>query len=219
LASNEFTIHATELLDSTDPRTRLPAAEAAKKKEIEQLVERGTWRLAHRSEFPKDANVFGARFVISVKNSGDEDEVFKARYVVQVHRDREKATLVKSTPPLRQSSIRLLVFLGACFGFQIFSTDISQAYLQRVDALLRNFYLNPGKEFEISSERVLQLLLPLYGLSDSGDAWAKTFTNHMTSDLGMVSTIADISLFSKVIHGKVAGLAGNYVDDTISCGN
>jgi hypothetical protein len=88
LASNEFTIYATELLDSTDPRTRSPEAEAAKKKEIEQLIERGTWRLALRSELPKDANVLGARFVISVKNSGDEDEFFKARYVVQGHRDR-----------------------------------------------------------------------------------------------------------------------------------
>jgi hypothetical protein len=46
LASNEFTIHATELLDSTDPRTLSPEAEAAKKKEIEQLIERGTCWLA-----------------------------------------------------------------------------------------------------------------------------------------------------------------------------
>jgi Reverse transcriptase (RNA-dependent DNA polymerase) len=125
---------------------------------------------------------------------------------------------VHNSPTLRQSSIRLLVCLAACFGFQIFSTDISQAYLQSEDALLRKVYLNPGKEFELSPEHVLQLR-PLYGLSDSGDAWAKTFTSHMKSDLGMVSTIGDISLFSKLMNGKLAGLAGNYVDDTIACGN
>jgi hypothetical protein len=46
------------------------------------------------SELPTGVNVLNGRFVVTIKDVGTEKEIYKARYVVQGHRDKEKTSMV-----------------------------------------------------------------------------------------------------------------------------
>jgi hypothetical protein len=100
---------------------------SAKEEEIAGLIERGTWKVVPRSELPETANIMNGRFVLSIKNAGTEEEVFKARYLIRGYRDKMKTSLVHNSPTSRKASTKLLVGLAAFFGFQLFSTDVTQA--------------------------------------------------------------------------------------------
>jgi hypothetical protein len=84
---------------------------------------------------------------------------------------------------------------------------------------MRDVYLDPKGKFELSSDQVLKLLKPLYGLAGSGDYWAATFSNHLTQDFGMQQTVGDPAFFYKHIKGKLAGLCCSYVDDCLQAGD
>lgn len=212
-------IYLTEVLEPGDGRETLPEFNAAKAKELEGLAHRGVFEVVLKDDIPSNANILGGRFVLSIKNKDTNEEIYKARYVVQGHKDIEKHMLVHSSSNLKQSSIRILLSIAALFGFHIWSQDVSQAYLQSAERLMRDIYVKPSKEFRLPKDTLLKLLKPLYGLSDSGDYWYSTFTRHLKDDLHMTPTFSDPALFFKVIHGQVTGLIGSYVDDTISAGN
>ena len=115
-------------------------------RKFDGLVKRGTWTVVSRKVVPKGSNILNGRFLLAVKNKGTEDEAYKARFVVQGHRDREKNLLVHNSPNIRQSSVRTLVSVAAINGFDIWSHDVSQAYLQSTEDLARHIYLVPSKE-------------------------------------------------------------------------
>jgi hypothetical protein len=75
-----------------DPRAAL--LDAAKQKEIQELIERGTWKVVLNDEMPENPNIMGGRFVLTTKDSGTSMEIYKARYVVQGLRDKKKTSLV-----------------------------------------------------------------------------------------------------------------------------
>ena len=209
----------TEVLHPSDPRNDSSEASTAKRKEIESLVKRETWKVVIREEVPKGSNIINGRFVMAIKDTETNKPYFKARFVAQGHRDKEKSVLVHNSKTVRQSSIRILLALAALFGFRIWSLDVNNAYLQSASQLLRDIYLKPGKEFELPSGHLLKLLRPLYGLADSGNYWNETFANHIKNDLKMKPTALDISFFFKKANGKLKGLAGTYVDDTLFAGD
>lgn len=209
----------TELLKPNDPRGYSPEFVAAKKKEMDGLLRRGTWKVVLRDEVPSGANILGGRFVMSIKDTETDEPVYKARYVVQGHRGKEKNTLVHDAQTMRQSSISMVAALAAVFGFRLWSHDVSQAYLQSADRLMRDVFIKPSREFELNPDQLLQLLKPLYGLPDSGDYWHTTFAQHIEKDLGMTRMVGDLSTFFKYIRGRLAGIAGTYVDDCLMTGN
>jgi len=127
----------------------------------------------NKENVPKDANILGGRFVLSIKDEGTNKEVWKARYVVQGFRDKMKTSLVHDNATARPHSTRILVGLASSFGFRLFSTDVTQAYLQSSENLTRDVYIRPSKEFGLKPDTMLNLLKPLYGLSDSGNYWEK----------------------------------------------
>lgn len=212
-------VFLTEVLSIRDPRSNSPEFMAAKQREIEGLVKRGTFEVVFKEAAPKGANIMDGRFVLAVKNKDTGAEIFKARYVVQGHTDKDKNLLVHSSTNLRQSSIRTITALAAIFGFRVWSQDVTQTYLQSDDKLMREVYIRPTKEFQLSSDQLLRLLKPLYGLADSGDHWNVTMAKHLKADLTMTPTALDISMFFKSVQGRLSGVTGVYVDDSLSAGN
>lgn len=215
---SEGEVLITEVLHPADPRCMSEEAKAAKKKEIEGLIRRNTWKVVLKEEVPEGSNVLSGRFVITIKNVETDEPIYKARFVVQGHKDMEKNRLVHNSTTMKQSSTRTLTALAAVFGLRVWTHDITQAYLQSASKLMRDVYLTPGKEFELSADEVLKLLKPLYGLADAGDYWNVTMAKHILEDLGMKRTTGDMSLFFKKIHGKLAGIIGTYVDDSLLAG-
>ena len=181
-------------------------------------MKRGTWKLVLRDEVPKDANVMGGRFVLAIKDADTDKPTYKARFVVQGHRDRDKDLLVHTSSALRQNSLKILVSIAAMFGFPIWTHDVSQAYLQSGSQLLRDVYVKPTKEFELTPNVLFKLLRPLYGLPDAGDYWHMKFANHLRDDLHMRDTIGDLSLFFHHTRGKLDGILGTYIDDSLIAG-
>lgn len=80
-----------------------------------------------------------------------------------------KTSLVHDTATSRQHSTTMLVGLASLLGFWMFSTDVTQAYLQSAEKLMRDVYVKPSKEFELQPDQVLKLFKPPYGLAEIGD--------------------------------------------------
>ena len=217
--SPDYGVHMTEVILQNDSRLKDERFKAAKQNEIRGLVERGTWKIVMKDEVLKDANIMGGRFVLAIKDQGTSKEVWKARFIVQGYKDKLKTSLVHNSPTSRQYSTRILVGLAAIFGFRLFSTDVTQAYLQSAEKLMRDVYVKPNGEFELAPNQLLKLLKPLYGLADSGDYWGQTFSQHLADDLGMIPTTIDPALYSKIMDNRLIGLCTTFVDDTLQAGD
>ncbi len=103
--------------------------------------------------------------------------------------------------------------------FDVWTEDISQAYLKSASKLLREVYLKPNKHLQASAGYILNFLRPLYGLADSGDYWHATFVKHLTKKLGMKTVGRDMSLFFRRGRGQLTGILASYADDTLACGD
>lgn len=82
------------------------------------------------------------RFVPVMKNEGLKNVIWKARFVVQKNRNKLETALVHNLATTRQNSVKMLIGIAAIFGFRIFSTDITQAYLQIAETLIETSTLN-----------------------------------------------------------------------------
>ena len=178
-------VHLTEVIHSKDLRATSRDMSQANRDEIRRLLDRGTFSVILREEVPPDSNVLPDRFVLAIKSTEDGQVKFKARYVIGGHRDRMKALMVQSAATLQPQSIRFLLALPAIHGFDIWSADVRQAYLQSVEPLSRELFITkPVPEFELQPKQYLKLLKPLYGLCDSRDLWHKTLDEHHRHNLG-----------------------------------
>ncbi len=181
-----FTIQITEVISPQDPRA-WKFGEAIRK-EIKGLVGKNTWRIVLQEEFPDDDPLNG-RFVLAIKDEGTDKEIWKARFVVLGHKDKLKKLMVHDINVSKQYTIKLIIALAAIFGFRIFSTDVIQSYLQSLEKLSRNVLVKPTKEIvkelNLKPNELLLLLKPLYGLTESGDCWGRSFKYHLNEELGM----------------------------------
>jgi hypothetical protein len=80
-----------EIIKPGDPQTE--KFDEAKRKEIQGLIDRGTWRVVAKEKVSHNANILGGRFVLAIKDEGTDKEVWKARFVVQGYRDHLKTSL------------------------------------------------------------------------------------------------------------------------------
>jgi hypothetical protein len=168
---------------------------------------------------PENPNIMGGRFVLTIKDSGTSKEIYKARNVVQGFRDKKKPSLVHDASTSKQQSTKLLIGLAANFGNRIFSTDVTQAYLQSAEPLMRDVYIKPSDECELNTNQVLKLLRPLYGLADSGDYWGSTLLNHLKEEFGMKRTVRYPAMFFKMLNNKLKIVCVTYVDDALHAGS
>ncbi|CDF36767.1 unnamed protein product [Chondrus crispus] len=88
------------------------------------------------------------------------------------------------------NSTRIIVSVSAIKGFRLFSHDVRQAYLQSEEKLTRKVFLLPKradlKYFGLCEEDILELLKPIYGMTDAGDYWGVTVDRHVKRDLGLI---------------------------------
>lgn len=99
-------------------------------KELEELVTSETWKTVCREEVSPYANILNSRFALAVKDEGTKTEIWKARLVVQGHRDSVKQSILHKTSVARQQSTKLIVWIAAICGFQLYSSDVALSYLE-----------------------------------------------------------------------------------------
>jgi Reverse transcriptase (RNA-dependent DNA polymerase) len=112
----------------------------------------------------------------------------------------------------------LVLALASICGFEVWTLDISQAFLQAAHENMRDIFLQPPIEMKLSSDEFLKLMKPLYGFCDSGDWWYHTLRHHHVQDLQMEPLDADTSLYFRSIGNRLIGLSGVYVDYMLRCG-
>lgn len=221
--NSENNIFVVKIIPPSDPRAKQADFIQAKRKEAEGLMKRKIWKVVKRRDVPLDANVIGARFVLSIKNYQTPNEAAKARYVAQGYNDKEKQFIVHDVNIMRPTSSRLILSTAAVKQFRLFSHDVTQAYCQSKMRLTRSVYLQPKKGdleiFGLQNDELLELLLPLYGLCDAGDYWGITLDIHITDDLKMKPIKSDSAVYTWTQNGKISGLTGTYVDDCLNAGD
>jgi len=209
------TVLHTEVLKAGDPREC--KFDEAKRQELMGLIDRGTFRIVLREEAGEKPNIIPARFVLAIKHNGDGSEKLKARFVVGGHRDREAAKIVHNSTTLRPTSLRLLIALATILGFDIWSTDMKQGYLQSASDLQRKIFTKP-KILDLGKNELLQIVRPLYGLPDSGEYWCETLSHHYRKHLRFYQATSDFALFFRHAADKLVSICGTYVDDNICAG-
>ncbi len=170
-------------------------------------------------DVPKDANMITGSFVVTIKDVETGKPTFKARFVARGNRDSDKDQLIYNSRTILQSSARLLVAIAATTGFDVWTEDISQAYLQSASELQSEVCLKPNRKLRVPAGYVLKFLRTFCGLADSGDYRHATFAKNLSDDLAMKPVASDMSLFFRRARGKVTGLLPAYVYDTLACGN
>lgn len=215
----EESVFVTEVIPTSDTRANSSEAQAAKVKELSSLIRRGTFRVVLRNELPPSSSLMKSRILLTLKHKDTDEEMYKARFIVRGFSDPFKTKIIHHCPNIRQENARLLLSLAAICGFEVWSLDVSQAYLQSTTENMRSMHIEAPSEMELSSEEVLELLLPLYGACDSGDRWAHTLRHHHTTDLGMQTLATEPALFFKCFEKRLLGLSGVYTDDMLRAGD
>lgn len=136
-----------------------------------------------KDEVPHDANMLGTRFVLPLKHTEKECTVFKARFVVQGHHDRDKAELVDESKNMRQTSIKVV---AAMLQYSI-STFRAPRYRRITSSQERSCIVRkniPATNcLHFPPRDLLKMMRPLDGLLHGADYWHAPFASHMKDNL------------------------------------
>ncbi len=128
--------------------------------------------------------------------------------------------IVNFTQTVQASSTRLLLSLTFILGFDFWTADVTQVYVQSGNPLQRDIFIrNPAEDFELKPEECLELIRPLCGLFKSGDLWFETLDNHLREDLSMVPMKTDRALYLKVEDGNLICMNAYYVENMLRAGS
>lgn len=98
------------------------------------------------------------------------DKRYKARLVIRGHRDRRKLYMIHASQTVQPSSTLILLKKSEIHDFELWLEDVKQVYIQTEGRLDRKIYISDAlPEFVLKDDEYLQLVKPLYGLSESGD--------------------------------------------------
>lgn len=127
--------------------------------------------------------------------------------------------LVHNISLSKQCFTKLVLSIAAKLKFKLFSTDMTQAYLQSAKKLNRKVYVQPCLPFPLPSNMIPEPQQPLYGcLPKSGHYWDRTMKSHITRDLGLKASVLDEALYFKPKSGKLIGIFATYEDDSLYVG-
>ncbi len=169
--------------------------------------------------------VLQSRFVLIISNQGEPTEEYKPRLVILGHIDPDKPRIVNEAPTVMRSSVRLAITLIASHNFQLWSRDITLAFLKSKDELQRDIYVRMPKGENLLEHigappgSILKAVKPQYGLAESPGYWWQTFRHWHVSDLNMSASALDPCLFYKTNTQGLEGIQVTQVDDTCGGGN
>lgn len=215
--NTEDPIHAniSEVVhDENDPRFA-----KSRQKEYDGIVQKGGVEPIERDKLPRDANFIGNRFVLTIKNPGSSEPIYKARWILQGHQDRYRYSIANDSPMLMRLMFRVVLSIAAIyFKCHLWTRDVEQAYMQS-KPLERDVFTEPPPEAQLSSDKVLKIRLPHYGLVEASSCFFDTYYPVFTQKLGMICSAIDPCFLYKTMKGKIHGVTGLASDDSINTGN
>jgi hypothetical protein len=118
----------------------------------------------------------------------------------------------------------LLLAVAASADLHIWTRDITQAFTQAEQALLRDVFIVPPAELGLPADHIWRVDHVLYGLPESPSLRFGTYGSHHTDTdhLGMIASSIDPFLFIQgsaiVPHNDMFGAIALQVDDTLVTG-
>jgi hypothetical protein len=131
-----------------DIEINIPAVAKSRRKELDDLFERGVFEVVDISTILQNCRTFKARFVDEVKFSGTNKAYEKSRLVVQGYDDRGKKEILTQSPTIQRASQRPFIMLQR-HEHNLY--DISQAYTQSSTHLNRDVFIKPPSELRLQT--------------------------------------------------------------------
>jgi hypothetical protein len=175
--------------------------------------------------------IFKSRMVDEVKGKESSAPYEKSRLVIQCFNDKGKKEILTQSPTIQRVSQRLLISLAASMrhpehirmgsDMHLAIRDITQAYVQATTKLLRNIFAWPPEEIanEFPPGTIFMVMLPLYGIPESGNHWFNTYHKHHIEKLQMETSTYDPCLLISTMKSNEFGIVGMQTDDTLILGD
>lgn len=185
----------------------------AMEEEMTSLKENETFTLC---TLPKGKRAVGGRWVFTVKETPDQSDTFKARYVAKGYSQVEGIDYKETfSPTASMTSVRALMQIAVQNDLVLHQMDVKTAYLHApIDC---EVYIEQPEGFEEQSETnehlVCRLNKSLYGLKQSGRNWNKLLHDHLM-EKGFEQNAADNCVYVKQSDGEIVILI-TWVDDLL----
>lgn len=121
----------SEILINSDSRYKLEKSNNAIKEKLQGLLQRGVFALVNKNKTETDANIFGRRFILAIKELGSKHESYKERFSVQGHKNRNKDFIIQTGRTVRHRNIRIMSFIAAKFTEPKFGFKMSHKHTYR----------------------------------------------------------------------------------------
>ena len=184
----------------------------AMKKEVEQLNANQTWIL---TSLPPGRKAIDGRWVYKVKIGADNKiQKFKARWVARGFAQIPGVDFDQTfAPTVRPATAKVILTLIANFDLHAVQLDVILAFLNSRFSEGETIYVVQPKGFEDGTDRVCQLLRPLYGLKQAARLWYLTFKSGVKK-IGLKPAKSDECLFVRE-DGLILMI---HVDDMVMTG-
>ena len=200
--------------------------------EYESLIARGVFVPIHKSDLRlKGQRIFKSRMVDGgVKGKETTKPYEKSRLVIQAFNDKGKKEILTQSPTIQRVSQRLIICMAAAIRHlqrlrhlpesDLVIRDITQAYVQAHTKLIRQVFAWPPEEIaeEFPEGTVFMVVLPLYGIPESGNHWFNTYHKHHVKNLQMETSTYDPCLLITSKDNPEIGIIGMQTDDTLILG-
>ena len=185
--------------------------------EIESLAENETFDLV---PLPEGKRAVGGRWVYTIKDTPDDSEIFKARYVAKGYTQVQGTDYGDTfSPTAKITSIRVLLQIAVQHDMTIHQMDVKTAYLNApIDCVI---FMDQPEGFEVVGEGtqrlVCRLRKSLYGLKQSGRNWNNILHKFLVDNLCIRSLIDPCVYFLK--NNIEFAMLLIWVDDIIIAAN
>ena len=138
--------------------------------EIDSLIDNSTFTDVSKSS--------GGRWVYSIKDGPNDEELLKARYVAKGYNQvKGKDYFETFAPTAKMSSLRILMQISAHNNLLLHQMDVKAAYLNaEIDC---DIYVEAPEGYR-QENIIWKLQKSLYGLKQSGRNWNFTIHNFLT---------------------------------------
>ena len=187
-----------------------PQLEAAEKKEIDQLFDRGTFKVVSVKNQTKKAVPLMFVYDFKLDNKNLIRKV-KARCVVLGNRCKYGIDYTETHSATAQMrTFRCFLALAAQYDLEVNSCDISGAYLY--GDLEETVFVKFPPGYKGEAGTVLQLMKGLYGLPQAGRLWAKTMHARFVK-YGLKQVLSEPCVW---VHPNKTLVISTHVDDILS---
>jgi hypothetical protein len=211
-------------------------------KEIKSWVEHNTGTPIRIKDYSEQTGLrpIPSRWVIEFKMK-EGKRVIKARLCLKGFAEMNQKSMQTFSPTASRTSLKLISFIAAMKVWEIWSLDISTAFLQgysfddlkennimkrqpcafKVDNTTMKLFASVSEKFKKASNVSLwciKLLKGAYGLKDAPLLWNLRIVAVLMDELGFIRSSHDGCVFYMVKHGELVLIISLHVDDTFITG-